>query len=140
MDYLTKYMLKDPQSPFTRRYACSRGLKRPTVLDVIRFDSFPDLYEFATQNGFKTIYSDGRSMSFVAKRRDLVAPDLYSKDTKGEKNEMTPEQLADWFYDIIAKHLNAEKIRRKIRHLQVNPPEPRPRVYVQDSFFHEVNL
>lgn len=140
VDYLTKYMLKDPQSPFTRRYACSRGLKRPVLTDIIRFDSFPDLYEFATGNGFKTIYSDGRSMSFVAKRRDLVAPDLSSKDTKGEKNEMTPEQLADWFYDIIAKHLNAEKIRRKIRHLQVNPPEPRPRVYVQDSFFHEVNL
>lgn len=52
---------------------------------------------------------------------------------------MTPEQLADWFYDILAKHLNADKIRRKIFHLQVNPPEPRPRVYVQDSFFREVN-
>ena len=139
-DYLTKYLTKGSIFPFARRYACSRGLKRPIVLDVLRFDTFPDLSTLAAENGFKTIYSDGRSMSFVAKRRDLVAPDLSSKDTKGEKNEMTPEQLADWFYDIIAKHLNAEKIRRKIRHLQVNPPEPRPRVYVQDSFFHEVNL
>lgn len=75
-------------------------------------------------------------------RLNLSVPEflcILSQTQVGIKIEMTPEQLADWFYDILAKHLNADKIRRKIFHLQVNPPEPRPRVYVQDSFFREVN-